>query len=125
MINEESEITQNLNYDENPNKRSNLRIPLIVTKVKAGQGGKVFFGYAKNISRVGIFIQTINPKNEGERFKIEFQLPHNGGPISCMAEVIWKRNYHPYSEYEPGMGLKFIDLSEEMSDRLDRWVNLQ
>lgn len=125
MIKEESKTELTPKEYKTSNKRRYLRVPLLVTKVKVDQEGKVFFGYAKNISRVGIFIQTINPKNEGERFKIEFQLPRKGGNISCMMEVVWKRSYQAHCEYEPGMGLKFIDLSEEMSDMLERWVNLQ
>ncbi len=125
MVKDASKTQTNLKENDNLNKRRYLRAPILIKKVKAEQNGRVFFGYAKSISRAGIFIQTINPKDEGERFKLEFQLPNDDETITCMAEVIWKRSYHPLEEYEPGMGLKFIDISEEISAKLDKWANSQ
>ncbi len=106
-------------------KRKTLRTPILITKVKVNQNGKVFFGYAKNISKTGLFIQSINPKDEGERFKIEFDLPDDNETFSCMARVIWKRGYMPKARYEPGMGLEFIDLARDLSDKLEAWCDFQ
>ncbi len=125
MIDEAAKTNTSFKENNNLNKRRYLRSPILVTKVKAEQNGKVFFGYAKNVSKVGIFIQTVNPKDEGERFKLEFQLPGGGETITCTAEVVWKRSYHPSEEYEPGMGLRFIDISEEISAKIDKWANIQ
>lgn len=104
-------------------KRKTLRIPILIKKVKVEQNGKVFFGYAKNISKRGLFIQSINPKDEGERFTIEFDLPDDNETFSCMAKVIWKRGYMPKARYEPGMGLEFIDLSKDLRDKLEAWCD--
>ncbi len=106
------------------NKRKNLRTPLLVTKVKGEAKGNVFFGYAKNISRVGLFIQTVNPKKEKEQFSIEFTLPSTNDTILCAAEVVWKRDFMENAKYEPGMGLKFVDLESEQSEEIDRWVRM-
>lgn len=106
-------------------KRKTLRTPILITKVKVDQNGKVFFGYAKNISKTGLFIQSINPKDEGERFKIEFDLPGDNEAFNCMAKVIWKRGYLAKARYEPGMGLEFIDLSRDLTDKLEGWCNSQ
>ncbi len=108
---------------ESENKRKNLRVPILVTQVKGEYEGKVFFGYAKNISKVGLFIQTISPKERGATFKIEFTLPKSETMITCSAEVIWARNFISEALYEPGMGLKFIDLSETTAEIIDRWVS--
>ena len=107
------------------NGRKDLRIPILVTKVKVDQNGNVFFGYAKNISKTGLFIQSISPREEGERFKIEFDLPGGNETFSCMARVIWKRAYMPKAKYEPGMGLEFIDLREDLSKKLEAWCDSQ
>jgi len=104
-------------------KRRSLRAPIIVTRVKVDQDGKVFFGYAKNISKAGIFIQTINPKNVGETFNVEFILPEVDALFSCTVEVIWKRDFPQSEKYEPGMGLKFIDLSPEQAAIIDEWIS--
>ena len=106
-------------------KRKTLRTPILITKVKVDQDGKVFFGYAKNISKTGLFIQSINPKDEGERFKIEFGLPGDNETFRCMARVIWKRGYMPNARYEPGMGMEFIDMPGGLSDKLEAWCDLQ
>lgn len=106
------------------NKRKDLRVPILVTKVKGSDHGKAFFGYAKNLSRAGLFIQTINPKDEYEKFRIEFTLPGDDEAITCTAEVVWKRDFLPYAKYEPGMGLKFLDIDEEIAEKIDRWINL-
>lgn len=104
-------------------KRRSLRVPIIVTRVKVDQDGKVFFGYAKNISKAGIFIQTINPKKVGERFNVEFTLPQQEEIISCTVEVIWKRDYPQSQKHEPGMGLKFLDLSPDQAALIEEWVS--
>ncbi|MDT8318448.1 MAG: PilZ domain-containing protein [bacterium] len=122
---EPKEDDKPLEETSSASRRKNLRTPILITKVKVDQNGKVFFGYAKNISRTGLFIQSINPKDEGECFKIEFDLPGDNETFSCMAKVIWKRNYLPKAKYEPGMGLEFIDLPMELTDKLEAWCDLR
>ncbi len=103
--------------------RGNLRSPLLVLKVRLDDGGKVFFGYGKNISRSGIFIATVNPREPGERFQIEIPLPPPiKRTIQCGCEVVWKREFSKKSRYEPGMGLRFVDLPAEVADAIEQWV---
>ncbi len=94
-------------------KRFNLRNQLLVLKVKGDDAGNVFFGYAKNISITGMFIASVNPKKAGEVFTIEFTLPKKKKPIQCKCVVEWSRNYSPKSKFEPGMGVRFLDLDKE------------
>jgi Tfp pilus assembly protein PilZ len=105
------------------NARKTLRTPLMVLKAKIDDGRKVFFGYAKNISRSGLFIATTNPREPGTSFQVEIPLP---APINhkliCTCEVIWKRDFSAKALYEPGMGLKFLDLSENQAEEIHRWV---
>jgi hypothetical protein len=105
-------------------KRKNLRAPLLTLRVKLDDGSKVFFGYTKNISRSGMFISSINPKSPGEVYQVEIPLP---APINqtvrCACEVVWNRHFEKKALYEPGMGLKFSGLSEEMANVIDRWVH--
>lgn len=110
---------------DTPGKRRNLRFPLLVTKVIDGKSGKIFFGYAKNISKKGLFIQSINPREEGEVLIVEFLIPGHEKPFSCTAEVIWRRDFSYTSQYEPGMGLMFLDLPEDQADIIDNWVTDQ
>ncbi len=96
-----------------PEKRFNLRSQFLVLKVKGDDAGNVFFGYAKNISITGMFIASVNPKKTGEEFTIEFTLPKKKEPIQCKCLVEWSMNYNPKSKFEPGMGVRFLDLDEE------------
>ena len=103
--------------------RRNLRSPLLVLRVRLDDGRKTFFGYAKNISRGGIFIATINPKEVGSRFQVEIPLPPPlCRTLQCFCEVVWTRDFSKGSLYEPGMGLKFLDLPAEMADRIEGWI---
>ncbi len=109
--------------EKNPDPRKHLRAPLIVLKVKVADGRKTFFGYARNISRSGMFIPATAPRKPGSRFRVELPLPAPvNRTVECTCEVIWARHYSRKSRYEPGMGLKFIDLPEEVADDIDRWV---
>lgn len=104
-----------------PNRRKNLRNPLLVLKVKVESESKSFFGYAKVISSGGMFIASINPKQVGEDFIIEFTLPDKTH-IRCKCRVAWRREFIPKSPHEPGMGIKFLDLPDDTRDKIDEWV---
>lgn len=104
------------------NRRKNLRKQLLVLKVRGEDDKGVFFGYAKTISRDGMFIASVNPKKLGEEFRISFALPDSDIKVSAVATVIWCREYDPTLKTEPGMGIKFLDLNEEIKARIDEWV---
>lgn len=108
------------------NKRHATRSPLIVEKIPCGDGRKTLFGYAKNISRGGLFIATVKPREPGEEFMIELTLPtkpHH--TIRCRCEVVWKRHFRRKSSHEPGMGLRFLDIADADADKVDEWVTEQ
>jgi len=104
------------------NRRMNFRTHLLVLKVEGTPEERSFFGYAKTISRDGMFIATINPKNVGEEFSIEFNPPVKKSPIRCCSTVIWRREYKPGLKRAPGMALKFIDLDESAREFIDSWI---
>lgn len=111
---------------EQKNKRRSTRAPLIVEKIPIEDGQKTFFGYAKNLSRGGLFIATVKPREPGDVFTIEMTLPlapkHK---IRSRCEVVWKRHFQKKSPHEPGMGLRFVDLAEGDGDKIDEWVEAQ
>jgi Tfp pilus assembly protein PilZ len=103
--------------------RRNLRAPLIIQKVHLHGRRPTIFGYSKNISRSGMYIATTNPIEAGQQIELEFQLPPPlTGTVRCLCEVVWKRPIGSYLPFEAGMGMRFIDLPEEISDQLDEWV---
>ncbi len=106
--------------------RKNLRSPLIIQKVHIDDDRKAFFGYTKNISKSGMFIATTHPVNPGDRIDLEFSLPAPlQGTVQCCCEVVWKRPMGSHLPFEPGIGLKFIDLDEEISFEIDEWIKEQ
>jgi len=104
-------------------QRRTLRAPLLVRKVRLEDEREVFFGYSKNLSRGGMFITTVNPLEPGSRVTVDIPLPPpHQDSVRCECEVVWKRPYRSGSPYEPGMGLKFIDLPEAAGEKINAWV---
>lgn len=107
---------------ENLEKRRELRVPMRVLHVKLEGHKKVFFGYADNLSTSGFFIQSINPKEAGSKFKIEFNLPDCQEKIECLAEVVWKRDFTTNSSCKPGMGLRFVEIERKYSALIREFI---
>lgn len=107
-------------------KRRGLRCALLIKKVRLDDDQRVFFGYGSNISRSGLFISSVNPTAIGSQFTIEISLP---APLditfTCCCETVWQRKYSAKSTYEPGMGLRFIDLDDEIRTQIDTWIHSQ
>ena len=103
-------------------RRNDLREPIIVFKVVEDGNQQHLFGYAKNISRSGLFIASINPRETGERFYITFQIPKTGIRARCQCEVIWTRRFKQGSKLEPGYGVRFLNLPEDIAAAIDNWV---
>ncbi|MBN2497065.1 MAG: PilZ domain-containing protein [Deltaproteobacteria bacterium] len=104
-------------------RRKYLRAPLIVLKVKLEGGGRSFFGYAKNISRSGMFIASVNPRDPGSCFQVEIPLPDPlRRKVVCRCEVVWNRSFSERGPYEPGMGLKFLDMPQDVAAAIDEWI---
>ncbi|MFO7577808.1 MAG: PilZ domain-containing protein [Pelovirga sp.] len=106
--------------------RRSLRAPTIIQKVHLGGDRLTLFGYGKNISRSGMFIATTNPIEAGARIELTFQLPPPlVGQARCLCEVVWKRPMGSHLPFEAGMGIRFVDLTDEVSDQLAGWVKAQ
>lgn len=105
------------------NKRRTLRTPLIIEKIPCGDGRRTFFGYARNLSRGGVFIPTVSPREPGDQFDLHVSLPEAAGfVLCCRCEVVWQRRFERDSKFEPGMGLRFLDLNDDTADALERWL---
>lgn len=106
--------------------RRELRTPLVITKVCLDLDHQVFFGYSTNISCSGMFITTVNPRPVGSQFVIEMTLPPPLNlNVRCRCETVWQRRYSATRTYQPGMGLRFIDLPDEARSALQAWINEQ
>lgn len=107
-----------------PEPRRHLAVPITVLKVDADHGPKTFFGYAKNISRHGMMIGTTNPREPGSRYRLEIPLPEPLNVVArCTCEVVWQRCWNKEECHEPGMGLRFLDLPEEIAAAIEAWIS--
>jgi Tfp pilus assembly protein PilZ len=110
--------------EQGSDQRKHLRKPLLILKVKLDDGRRAFFGYANNISRSGLFISSSNPRIPGTSFQIEIPLPEPiNRKVICTCEVVWKREYAKNSSLDPGMGLKFTNMPEDVAAAIDVWVS--
>jgi uncharacterized protein (TIGR02266 family) len=103
-------------------RRKYLSCPLLVVRQGHSADRRIFFGYARNISRGGLYISTVNPREPGSRFELDIPIPPLGRYVTCLCEVVWKRDFSHNSPYDPGMGMKFVDLNEEVAQAIDAWV---
>jgi uncharacterized protein (TIGR02266 family) len=103
-------------------RRRALRSPMIVFKVKEEDDRGYLFGYAKNISRSGLYITSINPRSPGEQFRISFQIPDTQISVRCRCEIVWMRKYDSGSKAEPGYGVRFLDIPKETAQAIHAWV---
>lgn len=119
MIHESAVATPHAGQD----RRKDLRSPLIVQRVRSEDESRVFFGYASNISRGGLFINATSPKDPGECFDVEIPLPPPlGHTVRCTCEVVWSRLWSKGSRLVPGMGVRFVDLPDEEAEAIDAWI---
>ncbi len=105
-----------------PERRKDFR-NLIITKVRGT--GNVFFGYAKTISKNGMFIATARPRKIGEENRVFFTLPGEDWSVECVCRVAWVKDYDPARSREPGMGVEFVNIEDGMEKKISDWVERQ
>ncbi|PLX43509.1 MAG: pilus assembly protein PilZ [Deltaproteobacteria bacterium] len=105
------------------NRRAYPRSPVVVREARYICGMEVFFGYAQNISRSGLFISTAKLREAGDIYEIQFSLPGESTRLfSCKARVVWSRGYRHNSTLPAGFGVEFLDLPEKDAIYIDKWV---
>jgi type IV pilus assembly protein PilZ len=82
------------------------------------QDGETFlFSYIQNISMMGIFVRSDAPLPIGTRMDLRFH--HEGHQLSLHGEVMWVNPYRTDGDnLNPGMGVRFVDLTAEDRERL-------
>jgi type IV pilus assembly protein PilZ len=83
------------------------------------------FAYITDISAMGIFIQTRSPEPPGTRLNLRFNVPgQQTGSFELEGEVIWINPYRPgdRENLNPGMGIRFTDLTPQDRERLTELV---
>jgi uncharacterized protein (TIGR02266 family) len=75
-----------------------------------------------NLSEGGLYLRTLSPLPGGTVLHIKFTLPHDTVPIELTAVVVRTLQLGTQLEAEPGMGLRFLDIPENITLRIRNFV---
>jgi Tfp pilus assembly protein PilZ len=76
-----------------------------------------------NISRAGLFLETANLVAIGKRLSLEVRVTGEPAPWPALGRVIWARPSHDGDDRPCGMGVKLIDVEDDVVEAIDRLVN--
>jgi type IV pilus assembly protein PilZ len=72
-----------------------------------------------NISEFGIFVRTQEPLEVGTRLILRFVTPGSDEPFVLTGQVQWVNAVRMLADNpNPGMGIRFVDLTSEARERL-------
>ena len=93
-------------------KRHVLTVPMPVERIPCEDERPHFLGYARNVSKGGIFLQCPLPPPVGTRLSLRLNLPGAGGALGARdAEVRWVRSYRGWEAPPAGMGVQLGELA--------------
>jgi type IV pilus assembly protein PilZ len=110
--------------DADPKDRRQWQRVLVDLEVDYGNQENYLFAYIRDISATGIFVRTNSPVEPGTRHNVRFT-PHGASdPLELEGEVIWINPYRPGQpdNLHPGMGIRFIGLSDDERRRLSELI---
>ena len=79
------------------------------------------WGTARNLSRGGLYVETITPLALECEVGLRFALPEVTSAFSPTAQVIW-RSERDTAEFAMGMGLRFLDINGAAERRIDDYI---
>lgn len=79
---------------------------------------ELYFQRSANISTGGIFLERTIPHPKGTIVSLRFTLPDDSSPINVKGEIV---NVGELSS-ELGMGIKFLELSQEDRLRIETYI---
>ena len=101
-------------------KRANVRLPCTF-EVGIITESNFYTGLTGDISEGGLFVQTYDLKPRGTVLEVKIKLPGQEESTKLNAQVIWVREPDPMgNRYKPGMGLKLLNPSHEMSEAINQ-----
>ena len=92
-----------------PTPRKNVRIPTYIKGSVDGSGAGAEF--VTVLSSKGMFVKTLHPRPKGARLMVSFVL--NKKIIKVEAQVLYSYAFGEGPSRDPGMGMKFVTISEE------------
>ena len=99
-------------------RRQAERIPVDI-EVDYECADTYLYAYITDIGALGIFLRTNAPYVVGTHLNLSFKPPGESSPLRLHGEVRWVSNLAPKeAARQPGMGVAFLDLTEEQRQRL-------
>ena len=102
--------------------RATPRIPLRL-RVAVEEGFPEKFLTSVDISEGGIYLRTLEPLPEGTVVHLIFFLPHNEDPVRLPAEVVRAFRLGDRLDREPGMGLRFLEVSDAVRAEMRNYIH--
>jgi len=100
-------------------KRRSRRLPVEV-KVDYRTVGRFLTDYTMNLSKGGLFVQTCLPLQPGERVRLRITLPEVDAPFALDGLVRWVAHRDDDLGHPPGMGIEFVDASDDLLRHVER-----
>ena len=92
---------------------------LVTVRVDIRSDENFLFAYATNVSSLGIFVLTLDPMPPGTPVDLDFGAVNGGDKLMVRGEVVWVNPYRPEgANTNPGMGIKFLEVSRERRELL-------
>lgn len=79
-------------------------------------------GFSENVSEGGLFLVTYQPHRIGDVITVRFTLPGVERLLEARAEVRWQRQGDPDRGVAPGLGVRFVTLTDEDRAVIERFV---
>lgn len=93
------------------NPRANLRVKTVLPVKVHGKQDALYGAYTLALSTGGMFLRTMNPVSVNSEMSVEFDL--NGRAIAVETVVVYNCQGRGGSCEEPGVGLRFVDISSQ------------
>jgi type IV pilus assembly protein PilZ len=99
-----------------PERREHERVAVCI-EVDCRSDETFLFAYITDMSAMGIFIQTENPRPPGTLLNLRFRT-QAGEKLDVDGRVIWINQPHGADSINPGMGVQFVELTPPQRDRI-------
>ncbi len=108
---------------EDPRDRRRHRRYDVKMHVDVSTESTFLFAYVSNISEMGIFLASEDPRPIGTRLRMRFSPIEADETVELEGEVVWVNPVREGDDSQsPGMGVRFVDLGEEKRDKLIQLV---
>jgi type IV pilus assembly protein PilZ len=99
-------------------RRSSERLE-VVWSVDCETEQTFLYASITNISEMGIFVATREPLEVGTRLTLRFAMPGDEAPFILFGQVQWVNPIRMLADNpNPGMGIRFVELSQENRERI-------